>query len=359
MRIARIAAVGLSLAAGAAGALFVSRPDAALAADGPGSASSAGAANAASAFLKSLPAELRATASFPLESPQRTTWNFVPMERAGVSLLKLDDAQSELLGPLLATALSPEGLLAARGVMKHENILRRVETEAGVANASRRDPGLYYTSIFGKPAAGAAWGWRFEGHHLSVNVSEIPGEVPIVAPMFVGANPARVLDGPNAGFRLLAAEEDLGRELIKMLPASRRATATIRETAFADIVTGNDPKVQSLELAGLAAADMTAEEKAQLRRLIELYAGRMAPASARDALLRLDRAGFGKVRFAWAGGIEPGQPHYYRVHGPTLLIEYDDTQNNANHIHTVYRDLERDFGGDLLRAHYRGGLSKP
>jgi hypothetical protein len=171
--------------------------------------------------------------------------------------------------------------------------------------------------------------------------------------MFVGANPARVLAGPNAGFRLLAAEEDLGRELITMLPASRRATASIRDTAFSEILTGNDPKVQKLELEGLAAADMLPAEKAQLRRLIELYFGRMLPASASDARLRLERAGFDKVRFAWAGGIEPGQAHYYRVHGPTLLIEYDDTQGNANHIHTVYRDLERDFGGDALRAHYR------
>jgi hypothetical protein len=350
MRIARIAAVVVSLTAGAAGALLVSPTDAA---GTPNSPTSAAAANAASAFLKSLPADLRVTAIFPLDAPERLVWNFVPMERVGVSLLKLDDTQSELLGPLLATALSPEGLLAARGVMKHENILRRVETEAGVANASRRDPGLYYTVIFGKPAAGAPWTWRFEGHHLSINVSELPGEAPIVAPMFVGANPARVLAGPNAGFRLLAAEEDLGRELVTLLPAERRRTATIRETAFSEILTGNDPKVQKLELEGLAAADMSAEEKAQLRRLIELYLGRMTEASARNARLRLDRAGFEKVRFAWAGGIEPGQPHYYRVHGPTLLIEYDDTQNNANHIHTVYRDLENDFGGDALRAHYR------
>jgi hypothetical protein len=349
MRIARIAAVVLSLTAGVVGALLVSPTDAASA---PGSTPGA-AAHAASAFLKSLPADLRATAGFPLEAPERLAWNFVPMERVGVSLLKLDDTQSELLGPLLATALSPEGLLAARGVMKHENILRRVETEAGVANASRRDPGLYYTAVFGKPREGAAWGWRFEGHHLSINVTELPGEAPIVAPMFVGANPARVLAGPNAGFRLLAAEEDLGRELIRMLPASRRQSATIRDTAFSEILTGNDPKVQKLELEGLAAADMQTEEKAQLRRLIELYVGRMAPESAKDALARLDRAGFDKVRFAWAGGIETGQAHYYRVHGPTLLIEYDDTQGNANHIHTVYRDLERDFGGDALRAHYR------
>ena len=156
--------------------------------------------------------------------------------------------------------------------------------------------------------------------------------------MFMGANPARVLSGPNAGFRLLAAEEDLGRELITMLPASRRETATIRDTAFSEILTGNDPKVQKLELAGLAAADMSAEERAQLRRLIELYVGTHDAASARDALARLDRAGFEKVRFAWAGGIEPGQPHYYRMHGPTLLIEYDDTQNERQpHPHCLSR----------------------
>jgi hypothetical protein len=349
MRMTRALSVGLSLAAGAAGALLLSHTDAVRAADTATSATAS-----ASAFLKSLPPELRAKASFPLDAPERLVWNFVPMERVGVSLLKLDDAQSELLGPLLATALSPEGLLSARGVMKHENILRRVETEAGVANASRRDPGLYYTAVFGKPAAATPWAWRFEGHHLSINVSEVPGAPPIVAPMFMGANPARVLSGPNAGFRLLAAEEDLGRELITLLPAERRKVAMIRDTAFAEILTGNDPKVNKLELEGLAAADMSAAEKAQLRRLVELYVGRMTAESAKNVLLRLDRAGFDKVRFAWAGGIEPGQAHYYRIHGPTLLIEYDDTQNNANHIHTVFRDLENDFGGDVLRAHLSG-----
>jgi hypothetical protein len=142
-----------------------------------------------------------------------------------------------------------------------------------------------------------------------------------------------------------------------MLPDARRKTAIIRDTAFADIITGNDPKVQKLDLAGLAAADMSAEERKQLRRLIEIYVGRMTATSAKDALQRLDRAGFENLRFAWAGGIESGQPHYYRIHGPTLLIEYDDTQNGANHIHTVYRDLTRDFGGDALRAHYRGERS--
>ncbi len=267
-------------------------------------------------------------------------------------MLKLDDAQSEELGPLLATALSPEGLLVARGVMKHENILRRVETEAGV-DATRRDPGLYYTAVFGTPSATAPWAWRFEGHHLSINVTQLPGQPPLIAPMFVGANPARVLSGPNAGFRLLAAEEDLGRELVTMLSPDKLKVALIDAKAPGEILTRNDPKVAPLATAGLSAAGMSERERAQLRRLLDLYVGRMTADAARDALARIERAGFEKLHFAWAGGTEMGQPHYYRIHGPTLLIEYDDTQNDANHIHTVYRDLERDLGGDALRAHYQ------
>lgn len=311
------------------------------------------AALAAQAFLKSLTPELRKAASFPSDSPERTNFNYVPMDRAGVSMLQLDDAQSEALGPLLSSALSPEGLLTARDVIKHENILRRVETEAGVANASRRDPGRYYTSVFGTPTTATPWAWRFEGHHLSINVAQLPGQPPVIAPLFVGANPAIVKNGPNVGYRMLAAEEDLGRELVKMLSADQRKTATIQGDAFDEIVTRNDPKVKALATEGLAAADMSADEQAQLRRLLAIYIGRMNAASAQDQWARIDRAGFGKLHFAWAGGIEPGDKHYYRIHGPTMLVEYDDTQNGANHIHTVYRDLERDFGGDALRAHYR------
>jgi hypothetical protein len=345
-RTARIAGLALSLGAGVAGALFVSPHAGAERTGKDGTAE-----QAANAFLKSLPADLRKQASYPLDSPERTRWNFVPMTRGGVSLLSLDDGQSELLGPLLASALGPEGLLEARGVMKHENILRRVETEAGAADVARRDPGHYYTAVFGTPSGAAPWAWRFEGHHLSLNVTQLPGQPPIVAPVFVGANPARVLSGPQTGFRLLAQEEDLGRELMTTLSAEKQKTAMIRETAFSEIVTGNDPKVRPLELEGLAAGSMAPAEKARLRALIELYVGRVHPTAAREALARLDRAGFDQVRFGWAGSLESGEKHYYRVHGPTLLIEYDNTQNDANHIHTVYRDLERDFGGDVLRAH--------
>jgi len=349
MKYARLAAMGISVAAGVVGALAVS----------PGTSAkqlllfSAADARPLHEFLQSLSPELRKRASFSIDSPERTQWYFVPRERVGVPLLDLNDQQSELLGPVLASALSPEGLLEARGVLKHENILRRVETEAGI-DATRRDPGKYYISAFGDLKAGSPWSWRFEGHHLSINVTHVPGppDIPtIIAPVFVGANPARVLTGPQTGYRLMAAEEDLGRELITLLSDAHRKTAVINDTAPGEILTGNDPKVRPLELEGLAAADMSENEQQALRRLVDLYLGRLAPEYAKDAQARLDRAGFGKVRFAWAGPLASGQKHYYRVHGPTLLIEYDNTQNDANHIHTVYRDLDYDFGGDALRRH--------
>lgn len=344
----KLAAFAASIAAGALAALLLPMKAGAQKALGKDN----GAAAAARSFLASLPADLRDNTQFPLNSDERLAWYFVPKDRIGASLLDLDDTQSELLGPLLASALSPEGLLKARDVMKHENILRRIETAAGAPLVSRRDPGKYHVSVFGVPAANAPWAWRFEGHHLSLNVTLLPGLPPVIGPLFIGANPARVPDGAEAGFRMLADEEDFARELVAMLPAERRKTALIRDTAFADILTGNDPKVKPLELAGLAAADMNPAERAQLRRLLEVYTSRMVEPAAKDALARIDRAGFEKLHFAWAGGIEPGQPHYYRIHGPTVLIEYDNTQDGANHIHTVYRDLERDFGGDPLRAHY-------
>jgi hypothetical protein len=339
----------LSTIVGAGLALLLSPADAAKPVPKDGEAE-----KAANEFLASLPADLRADASFAADAKERREFHFVPRDRVGVSLLQLDGEQSERLGPLLASALSPEGLLVARGVIRHENLLRKMETEAGVSNAARRDPGRYYTTIFGTPAAAAPWAWRFEGHHLSLSVTRLPGQPPAIGPFFVGANPAKVPAGqPNEGLRLLEAEEDLARELVRSLPEAQRKVAVIRDSAFSDILTGNDPSV-SLAREGLAASAMSQAERDQLRRLIYVYFDRLHIDSALEAKRRLDRAGFDKLHFAWAGSLELGEKHYYRVHGPTLLIEYDNTQNDANHIHTVYRDLDRDFGGDPLRAHYRG-----
>jgi hypothetical protein len=308
----------------------------------------ASAAQTASSLLRSLPESKRPQAHLPFESGERRDWNYVPMKRAGVPLADLNTDQKTLVDSLLRSALSPHGFDTAKGIIQHELILREIE-----GNAQRRDPGLYYTVVFGDPGPRAPWAWRFEGHHLSVNATHAAGQDQIVAPLFMGSNPARVQSGPKAGLRLLAAEEDLARALIQMFPGERRARAMLSDDAFSDIVTRNDPKVRSLEMEGLPASDMLAPEQEQLRKLLHVYANRLTEPAARDQLARIERAGFGKLHFGWAGSTEPGKPHYYRIHGPTVLIEYDNTQNNANHIHTVWRDLERDFGGDLLRAHYQ------
>jgi hypothetical protein len=250
---------------------------------------------------------------------------------------------------LLATGLSERGTALARGVIELEGTLRDLE---GFPWYPRRDPGLYYHALFVTAGDPSPWAWRFEGHHLSVNVTDVGPHGQVVAPLFVGANPARVPSGPRQGHRLLAGEEDLAFELLRMLDPPQRARATVAGQTFGDIVSGTDPTVGPMAFAGLAVAEMTVDQQRQLRRLIELYAGRMADSSASRQLRRIEEAGFERLHFAWAGAHRPGEPHYYRIHGPTVLVEYDNSQNGANHIHTVWRDLENDFGVDLLRRHY-------
>jgi hypothetical protein len=270
----------------------------------------------------------------------------------GLTLKRMRPAERAAAEALLRTALSDFGYARAAGIVANEPVLRALEVASGTPGFERRDAGLYYVSIFGTPADDAAWGWRYEGHHLSVNVSATGEGGQVVAPLFMGANPARVPSGPEAGRRLLAEEEDLARELLRMLTPAQRFRAVISDTTFGEIVTRNDPKARPLPAEGLPAGEMTGPQREQLRRLLEVYARRMAPEAARSQMARIERAGFGQLRFAWAGGAEVGQKHYYRVHGPTVLVEYDSSQNNGNHIHTVWRDLENDFAGDLLRQHY-------
>ncbi|HET9446699.1 MAG TPA: DUF3500 domain-containing protein [Steroidobacteraceae bacterium] len=336
----RLGAVVFVLIFGAALVSSAKEPDESVGEPSPGAAT-------ARALLQSLPPAQQTQAQLSFDSSERTNWNYVPTRRAGVALKELDAKQRALVDPLLRSALSPRGFDTAQQIVQHESILAEIEGNP------RRDPGLYFTAVFGEPGPSAPWAWRFEGHHLSVNATHVDGEIQVVAPLFMGSNPARVQRGPKAGLRLLAAEEDVARELIRMLPQAQRARAMLAEQAFPDIITRSDPKVRGLNIEGLAAGDMSQPEQAQLRKLLRVYADRMTESAAREQLERIERAGFGNLHFGWAGSLEPGKPHYYRVHGPTVLIEYDNTQNNANHIHSVWRDLERDFGGDLLRAHYR------
>ena len=304
---------------------------------------------AARAFLSTLDASQRDDALFPFDDPERTRWAYVPQRRTGLALGAMNAGQRAAAFGLLGTGLSERGARLARGVIDLEGTLGMLE-----GNPGGRDPGRYYLSLFVGPGRAEPWGWGFEGHHLSVNVTELGAHGQVVAPLFMGANPARVPSGPQAGQRLLGAEEDLGFALLGMLDAAQRARATIADQTFGEIVTRSVPTVGTMALAGLPAAEMTAAQQQALRQLLELYAGRMADSSARRQLQRIEEVGFGRLHFAWAGSGQPGRPHYYRIHGPTVLVEYDNSQNGANHVHSVWRDLENDFGGDLLRRHYGG-----
>ena len=303
------------------------------------------------AFLSTLNEKQRATASFPFDDPERTNWAYVPQRRNGLALGEMNADQRTAAFGVVGTGLSERGTGLARGIIELEGILGDLE---GVVSRVllRRDPERYHVTLFGERGGTHPRGWRFEGHHLSVNVTDLGPHGQIVAPLFMGANPARVPSGPRAGHRLLAAEEDVAFELLQLLDPAQRARATIAAQPFGDIVTRSDPTVRPIAFAGLPAAEMTSDQQRHLRRLLEVYAGRMADSSARRQLQRIDDAGFGRLHFAWAGAHQAGQPHYYRIHGPTVLVEYDNSQGGANHIHTVWRDLENDFGGDLLRKHY-------
>jgi len=232
--------------------------------------------------------------------------------------------------------------------MQLEVVLRQLETFGGLL----RDPEKYYVSIFGMPDAAGQWGWRLEGHHLSLNFSLVPGRAISVTPAFFGANPAEVPSGPQRGQRTLADEQDLAFTLVRGVDAGLKTRLVIAADSPGDIVSGPG-RAESLKTpAGVALGELTAEQRALAVRLIETYARNMRTDIADDELRRLREAGVENVRFAWAGPIDPRQPHYYRLHGPTLLIEYDNSQNRANHVHSVWHDPRNDFGVDPLRAHY-------
>lgn len=346
-----LAISGLVLGAAAAAAVATHSSFAQPATAGRAAPAASGGLAAARALASSLTGPAKDKAMLALDHEARTQMNYVPMVRAGVALDDLAAPQKAQALSLLRSGLSETGFATAQKIIAHEDILRELEKSQGVSNYMRRQPGLYYTAIFGTPAADTPWGWRFEGHHLSVNVAETGKDGQIVAPLFFGANPARVPSGPSAGLRILAAEEDEARALMALLTPEQTKQVVIAPETTNDIVTANKPKVELGSMDGIAAGSMTAAQKAQLRKLIEVYAARVPATQRRAQLARMEKAGFDTLHFAWAGGLEPGKKHYYRVHGPTLLIEYDNSQNDANHIHSVWRDLQYDWGGDVLRKH--------
>jgi hypothetical protein len=311
-------------------------------------------AEAALNFWKALTPEQQAKCSFPFDTAERFNWHFIPRQRKGITWNDMNPAQQALAHAFLASGLSYRGYQQAATIMSLDQILKDIEKGSGPL----RDPNNYAFSIFGTPGEHATWGWRFEGHHLSITITIVGGRA-VAGPVFFGTNPAEVRAGPRKGLRVLAVEEDLGRELVKSLSDEQRKTAIYDVTAPKEIITGNSRKAKPGPPVGIAAGDMTPAQQKLLMTLVENYAYRLRSELADDDLAKIAAAGFKNIHFAWAGGLEPGQPHYYRLHGPTFLVEFDNTQNDANHIHTVWRDSANDFGEDLLRQHYDSHQGDP
>ena len=305
---------------------------------------------AATNFLASLTPEQRQQATFAFDSAERLRWHFVPQfERNGLQVKAMSEPQRKLAHELLKTGLSARGYDTYTKIMQLENILKAVENGSGPT----RDPEAYRFAIFGTPAAKGTWGWRVEFHHVSLHFDVVNGTAISSTPSFAGANPAEVKDGPQKGQRTLGMLEDTGRALVMALDEGQKKTAVFTNVALNDIVTGNALDIKPLSPEGVKASAMTAAQRDLLMKVLDAYAGLMTQDIAADRMAKVKKAGIENIAFAWAGALERGQKHYYRVQGPTFLIEFDNTQNDGNHVHSVWRDFNGDFGRDLLREHLK------
>jgi hypothetical protein len=346
----------------------------------PDTDSAARMTEAASAWLDALDEAQRAKASFAFDdTEQRTSWAYFPRNHAGLPLHEMDIKQQKLAHVLLTSALSLHAYAKVTAIMALESVLNLIEGRRGDAV---RDPGRYFFSIFGAPGD-ARWGWRCEGHHVALNFTVVDGHAVSPTPIFLGANPAEVRRAWHAATRPCGEEEDAARELLALLDERQRGIATICSVAPPDFVLMNLPSVpesilpgeagalaliqrdfdamaqsdrealrfQRAQPRGLAGRDMNEAQRHALMALIDVYISRLPE----DLwLLSLPRVGDPKdVHFAWAGSDKRGDGHYYRLQGGTFLVEYDNTQDDANHVHAVWRDASADFGADLLRAHTR------
>lgn len=305
-------------------------------------------AQAATAFLAALDAEQKTKAQLPFNSEERFTWHYVPMVRQGLHYKAMTPEQQKLAQALLLLGVSKTGFKKVETIRQLENVLLEIEKGTGPT----RDPQLYYFTIFGDPDPKGTWGWRYEGHHVSLHWTSLKGKIIASSPQFLGCNPGEVRSGPQKGTRVLAVEEDLGRALVKALDDTQRKEAIVSAKAPADILSVASRKAMLLDDNGIAYKQLNKEQQGLLLTLLEEYATVQVQEIAKQRLEAVHKAGMADVKFAWMGGIEKGEPHYYRIQGATFLVEYDNTQNNANHIHTVWRDFKGDFGVDLLALHY-------
>lgn len=312
-------------------------------------------ASAAQDFLGSLNEQQRRVAHLPFGDDRRYVWDYRPLEstpRPGLRLINMNDDQKRKALALLDIGLSARGADTVRKIMNLEIPLLVNEQMEGRVTPFVRHPEQYTVCVFGNPATRQAWGWHIGGHHVGLHFTVIDGDRIASVPLFFGANPAEVRHGPTKGQRTLAPEEDLARTLLRSLPADQKRTAIVSATAFPDILTDRYPVANaSAPPDGLAWGSMNADSRRQLAELVRLYVTRTNDELSGPYWRKLE-AEFEAVTFAWTGGEEPGQGHYYTVKAPSWLIEYDNTQNGANHIHSVLRDISGDWGNDLIAQHY-------
>jgi Protein of unknown function (DUF3500) len=304
--------------------------------------------NAAQAFLNSLWQEQREKATFKLEDDERFNWFYTPVPRKGLPLREMTGGQRQLALALLSAGLSQEGFAKVTTIMSLEEVLAVTEGN----RPPRRDPDGYFFSVFGEPSENGVWSYRVEGHHLSFHFAVVDGKLS-GSPTFLGANPAKVLEGRRKGLRTLLREEDLARELIQALTPEQRKSAVLSPEAPNDIVTEHSRQAALVgQPSGIQISALNAAQGDKLHGLLDEYCDNMTEEIAGYRQNQIRRVG-NELYFAWSGGIQPGEGHYYRIQSPEFLIEFDDTQDNANHIHSVWRDFRGDFGRDLLKEHYQ------
>jgi hypothetical protein len=315
--------------------------------------------NSANAFLATLTAEQRARATFSFDDEdERLYTHFIPpetFERNGVTIREMSAAQKAAAHSLLQSGLSQRGYMTVQEIMEAEGLLQMLE---GADRQFARDPEAYYVTVFGTPSNNGSWGWRWEGHHLSLHYTIVEGNVTVSTPTFLSVSPAEIPEGPRRGMRALGRQEDAGRALLSSLTPAQREIAIFSETAPTNIVAGPvrgepalAPKVEPLSPVGIGASDLTPVQRGLLMDIVESYIAVMSPDIAELRRAKIRQGGTEDITFAWAGGTIRGEISYFRVQGPTFLIEFDFTQNQPNHVHSAWRDFDGDFGRDLIREH--------
>ena len=307
-------------------------------------------ADACNALLNSLSETQKAKATYAYEDGERVFWYYPPLNRHGLALRDMDAKQRELAHALMASGLTEKSYEQAKLIIEHELVLGPLEKEQGTVTFVR-DPELYYFTVFGQPGGADPWGWRAEGHHVSLHFSIWGDKVISMTPFFFGSNPAEVRKGPKTGLRILGTREDLSFDLVESLDKGQRSEAIIYDKAPLDILTYNSSKVSLPKEEGLPASKMSGTQKKMLVSLISEYVNQVRADLSQERLDAIKEQGIDGFHFAWAGPTEKNQEHYYRIHGGNFVVEFDNRQDGANHIHSVWREIENDFAQDVLREH--------